>query len=191
MMMLNSLREHTQSLHKEIEKDNLAGFIMDHSISMHQYKTLLLQNYIAYKIVENEVSPYLEDYSSIKSDQLKKDLDALKVDTTLVLRFVGDFQCENKMEALGAAYVVEGSVLGGLIIAKELKNCKHLREIQNHHFFNGDRKNMDGWKQFCKQVKSNQYSEVEINQATEKAKETFIFFGKVFEEVLVDNLAVK
>ena len=190
-MMLSSLREHTQSLHKEIEKDNLAGLIMDHSISMNQYKTLLLQNYIAYKVVEDEVFLYLEDYNRNKSEQLIKDLDALEVNTTMLQDFIGEFGCQNKMEALGAAYVVEGSVLGGLMIAKELENCKHLSEIKTHHFFNGDRKNISGWKQFCKQVNSNQYSEEEINQAVGKAKETFIFFGKVFEEILADNIAVK
>lgn len=181
--MLSSLRENTQTLHKEIEKDNLAGLIMDHSISMNQYKTLLLQNYIAYKVVEEEVSPFIEDFNKSKSAQLEKDLNSLKVDTSILEDFVKKFKCQNKMEAIGAAYVVEGSVLGGMMIAKELNDCIHLNEIQIHHFFNGDRNNVNGWKQFCKQVNSNQYSAKEINEAVEKAKETFIFFGKVFEGI--------
>ncbi|TVZ27677.1 heme oxygenase [Gillisia sp. Hel_I_86] len=190
-MMLSELRAHTQSLHKEIEKENLAGLIMDHSISRNQYKTLLLQNYIAYKVVEDEVSPYMEDYKTGKSDQLKKDLDFLKVDIIRLRDFKTKFNCQNKMGALGAAYVVEGSVLGGLMIAKELSNCIQLNDIKIHHFFNGDRTNINGWKQFCKQVKNTQYSEEEINQAVEKAKETFIFFGKVFKEILAEELTLK
>ena len=53
--MLQTLREQTATLHKEIEKDNTAGLIMDHSITLEEYKLLLLQNYLAYKIVEDEM----------------------------------------------------------------------------------------------------------------------------------------
>ncbi len=181
--MINSLREHTKSLHEEIEKDNLAGLIMDHSISLAEYKTLLLQNYISYKVVENAVLPFLKDFGSIKSDQLEKDLKFLDVDLNVLERFAGDISCSNKAEALGAAYVVEGSVLGGLMIAKELENCKKLEDIQEHHFFNGDRNNVAGWKTFLKQINSEDFSEEEKLQASNKAKDTFMFFGKVFSEV--------
>jgi len=186
--MINSLREHTKSLHKEIEKDNLAGLIMDHSISLAEYKTLLLQNYISYKLVEKAVFPFLKDFGSIKSDQLEKDLNFLDVDLHLVEGFENDISCSNRLEALGAAYVVEGSVLGGMMIAKELKNCKKLEQIKEHHFFNGDRNNTAGWKIFLKQIKSQDFSEEEKLQASNKAKETFTFFGKVFSEVRTYNL---
>ncbi|WP_051119641.1 biliverdin-producing heme oxygenase [Gillisia sp. CAL575] len=181
--MINSLREHTKSLHQEIEKDNLAGLIMDHSISLAEYKTLLLQNYISYKLVENAVIPYLKDFGSIKSDQLEKDLNALDVNLNVVERFKNGISCSNKVEALGAAYVVEGSVLGGLMIAKELKNCKNLEDIKEHRFFNGDRNNISGWKTFLKKINSEDFSEEEKLQASNKAKDTFMFFGKVFSEV--------
>lgn len=186
--MINSLREHTRSLHKEIEKDNLAGLIMDHSISLEEYKTLLLQNYISYKTVEKAVLPFIEDFGSLKSDQLEKDLKFLDVDLNLVEGFENDISCSNKVEALGAAYVVEGSVLGGMMIAKELENCKKLETIKEHHFFNGDRTNTAGWKTFLKQINSQDFSEEEKLQASNKAKETFTFFGKVFSEVRAYNI---
>ncbi|RKS50534.1 heme oxygenase [Gillisia mitskevichiae] len=186
--MINSLREHTRSLHKEIEKDNLAGLIMDHSISLEEYKTLLLQNYISYKTVEKAVLPFIEDFGSLKSDQLEKDLKFLDVDLNLVEGFENDISCSNKVEALGAAYVLEGSVLGGMMIAKELKNCKKLETIKEHHFFNGNRNNTAGWKTFLKLINSQDFSEEEKLQASNKAKETFTFFGKVFSEVRAYNI---
>ena len=186
--MINSLRLSTSSLHEEIEKDNLAGLIMDHSINLTQYKTLLLQNYVCYKVVENAVLPYLKDFGSLKSDQLKKDHFALEVDLNISERFKNDISCKNKIEALGAAYVVEGSVLGGMMIAKELENCEKLNPIKVHHFFNGNRKNVDGWKMFLKQIKAQDFTEEEKLEASNKAKETFIFFGKVFSEVKSYNI---
>ena len=186
--MISKLREETQQLHKEIEKDNLAGSIMDHSISSHDYKTLLLQNYISYKVVENAIQPHLNDFGKTKSEQLAKDLNALEVDATIVKKYENAITCTNKVEALGAAYVVEGSVLGGMMIAKELKNCQELSHIATHHFFNGDRNNVSGWKNFLKQLNAAEFSEEEKVQASNKAKETFKFFGKVFSEIKANRL---
>lgn len=186
--MISKLREETQQLHKEIEKDNLAGLIMEHSISLEDYKTLLLQNYISYKVVETAVLPFLNDFGTNKSEQLEKDLIALDVDMSMLVRYKDAFSCANKMEALGAAYVVEGSVLGGMMIAKELENCKALSPIAVHHFFNGDRNNVSGWKNFLKRVNAKDFTEEEKQQAANMAKETFRFFGKVFSEVRAKSI---
>ena len=181
--MISKLREETQQLHKEIEKDNLAGLIMDHSISLEEYKTLLLQNYVSYKLVENAIQPFLNDFGTCKSDHLEKDLIALDIDLHVVKHFENAISCANKIEALGAAYVVEGSVLGGMMIAKELKECTELIGIKTHHFFNGDRNNVAGWKKFVKQINAVEFTEEEKSQASKKARETFKFFGKVFSEI--------
>ncbi len=181
--MLSKLREATTVLHKEIEVGNLAGKIMDHSISMEDYKLLLLQNYVCYKVVEHHILAYLPNFSCIKSIQLEKDLRQLNVDTSIYKRYEEQFNCNSKSEALGAAYVVEGSVLGGMMIAKELEKCENLSTISEHHFFNGDRKNVSGWKMFCNQLKAKEFTQIEQNEATQKAKETFQFFGKVFQEL--------
>jgi len=44
--MLKYLKEKTTAIHNELEQSNLAGKIMDHSISQQEYHDLLLQNYI-------------------------------------------------------------------------------------------------------------------------------------------------
>ena len=73
-MMLNNLRNATQKLHEELEKENLAGKIISHEISLEDYKLLLHQNYIAYKITEAEISKFIPACKLDKSDQLAKDL---------------------------------------------------------------------------------------------------------------------
>ena len=85
--MLNSLRDSTKKLHEELEKENLAGQIISHEISLDDYKLLLLQNYIAYKITEAEISKFIPSYQSDKTDKLAKDLEALGVDNSISKEF--------------------------------------------------------------------------------------------------------
>lgn len=182
--MLNNLREATRELHEQIEGENTAGLIMDHSISLEQYKLLLLQNYIAYYVTENCIAGSLPDYTPTKHQRLKKDLEALQVDLSPVETYAGTFECADRAEALGAAYVVEGSSMGGMMIARELANCPKLASIEKHHFFNGDRSNVKSWNSFTKQLNSTEFSEEEKERAAAKARETFEFFGRVFRHTL-------
>ena len=46
-------------MHTDIEKDNTANKIMDHSISLEDYKLLLFQNFLAYKAAESEIEKFL------------------------------------------------------------------------------------------------------------------------------------
>lgn len=181
--MMNRLRVETRELHEEIEKENLAGLVMSNTIDLKQYKLLLLQNYVAYKITESEISRHLEDFSSVKSEQLQKDLDALGVDYSVATEYQDEFHCSGKAEALGAAYVVEGSALGGMVISRQIKNCSSLSKIENHYFFNGERDNLKNWKSFSKNLDGTEFTIDQEEQAIEMAKETFRFFGKVFREV--------
>lgn len=177
MGMLNSLREGTKELHNDIEKDNIANKIIDHSISLEDYKLLLYQNYIAYKSAETEIEKFLPNYKTDKTDRLKHDLENLGV-TDLNCEI--DFECGSEAEAIGAAYVIEGSAMGGMLIGKEVKNCNSLSSLQDQHFFNGERSSMAGWNTYLKYLRSRQFSEQEIIAATEKAKDTFLLFKKAF-----------
>lgn len=179
--MLERLRDATKQLHDEIEQDNLASKIMSHEISLDEYKLLLLQNYIAYKITEEQIGQHLDNWESDKSLRLKKDLDALKVDTSVLADFQNRFKIKNRTEAIGATYVLEGSALGGMQIAKELPNCQNLQETGKPHFFTPKRQSMEGWNIFLKRLRNSEFSEEEKSMAAQKARETFIFFGEVFK----------
>lgn len=186
--MLNKLREETGELHREIEQDNLASLIISHKIHLEEYKLLLLQNYTAYSITEDAIATQLNDQTSNKSEQLKKDLDNLQVDLSGVKSFKKEFIIRNRAEALGAKYVVEGSALGGMVISKEIPHCPALKEIEEHHFFNGNRKSMDGWRNFTKSLKSETFTQEEEEDAINKAKETFRFFGKIFTKLRLHEI---
>lgn len=179
--MLTKLRDATGDLHREIEKDNLAALIVSNEISKEDYKLLLLQNYIAYAVTEPCIAKYLDHYEIQKTPRLLKDLEQLDVITILPARVRETFRIVNRAEALGAAYVVEGSALGGMIIAKQIKNCPSLQEIEDHHFFNGNRENVKSWNAFTKFLKKQEFTPLEEIHAIDKAKETFLFFGEIFK----------
>lgn len=183
--MLNNLRDSTKKLHEDLEKENLAGQIISHEISLENYKLLLLQNYIAYKITEAEISKFIPSYQSDKSDKLAKDLEALDVDNSISEDFQGKFRVDSYEEAIGAAYVVLGSALGGMYISKELPNCSSLNGVPQPHFFNGDRDGVKSWNKFVKELKAEDFTETQIKEASKKAMDTFEFFGLVFKETSV------
>lgn len=183
MEMLNSLREETKELHANIEKDNIANKIMDHSIELEEYKLLLFQNYIAYKTAESEIEKFLPDYESDKTDRLKQDLERLGV-TDLNCKL--NFKCEHEAEAIGAAYVIQGSAMGGMLIGKEIKNCTSLKTLPEQFFFNGERSSMTGWNDYLKFIRSRNFTEKEISIATKKAKDTFLLFKEAFNLQLSD-----
>lgn len=179
MEMILRLKEETRELHEQIEEKNLAKQIMSHNIDLETYKLLLFQNFIAYYYTETQIEKFLPNYKGRKHLQLRKDLEQLQISAELP--FKNDiFECHSLAEAFGAAYVVEGSALGGLVIAKNLDKCPALDPVDEHYFFNGNKNNLEDWRNFKIQLEAHTFSESEEKEALEKAKETFQFFDSVF-----------
>lgn len=176
--MIEKLKEETRELHEQVERENLARFIMDHSIDRQTYTTLLIQNYLAYRQTEEEIGKFLPELKLEKHLKLEKDLRNLGA-TPEDLPQVNDFQCSGTAEALGAAYVVEGSALGGMLLSRHLKSCKNL-DISEPEFFSGDKSNLKDWQHFKEVLAAYDFSEKEKQAAIEKARETFEFFGRIF-----------
>lgn len=182
MKMLNSLREGTAQLHKRLEENNLANKIMDHSISLEEYKFLLYQNYLAYSSVEPKIAAFLPEQKLGKAENIKQDLYNLNVKLFEGAE-VFDFSCQNEAEAIGAAYVLEGSAMGGLMIGKELQECEIASILPEQLFFSGKRESATGFNQFLKMLRNRNFSEKEIDLAVSKAVETFKLFEKAFSAV--------
>ncbi|MFD1079707.1 biliverdin-producing heme oxygenase, partial [Longispora fulva] len=135
--MIHRLRQETKELHEQIESKNPAAAILDHSISLEAYRHLLLQNYVAYRTMEKEINRFFPEYTGLKHLQLKKDLERLDISPEMV-EYSENFHINSFAEALGAAYVVEGSAMGGMVIARHLKHCS-LEGVGESHFFSGTR----------------------------------------------------
>lgn len=136
-------------------------------------------NFIAYQATETAIKQFLQEYSGKKHKQLHQDLEQLGVSAEIPSE--NDiFECHSQAEALGAAYVVEGSALGGMLLAKNLGKCTGLISVDQHHFFNGDKENMKDWNSFKTALEQYEFSKAEEDEALEKARQTFRFFQKIF-----------
>ncbi len=184
--MIQRLKEETRALHAEVEAQNLARQIMDHSIDLETYKLLLLQNFIAYQATETAIKKFLPKYSGKKHKQIEQDLEQLGVSIESPFG-IDTFECDSHAEALGAAYVVEGSALGGMLLSKNLQQCRGLDSVDQHHFFNGDKKSLEDWNSYKTVLEQYKFSEAEENEALEKAKETFRFFQGIFNRKYAIN----
>ncbi|MFI2741878.1 biliverdin-producing heme oxygenase [Zhouia sp. PK063] len=193
-MILQRLRAETAQQHEETEAENLASKIIDHSISLAEYKVLILQNYVTYMALENVITPVLQEHlltdesqflSHEKSEQLALDLKVLHMGSNYPTQELQLPQINNLAQALGALYVIEGSMLGGMMIGEHLPKCEALKEITAFHFFTKDKKEVaERWRNFCSMIRSENLSDKEIEEVIESAKNTFAFFSQVFHKVL-------
>ena len=185
--LLENLREATGELHERLEQQNLARHIVDHSIDLETYKKLLLQNYQAYQHLEGQISEFLPELKGNKAPRLKTDLEALKIALPAPVSDLQEsLEINSLPEAYGAAYVVEGSALGGMVIAKHLPKCERLQGLEPQQFFSGDKSCLTKWSNFKGLLSQQDFNEAEEQELLGKAKETFLFFERVFnQEVLV------
>lgn len=179
-MILNKLRENTRKLHEELEGKNLASKIMDHSITREEYELLLYQNLLAYSKVENTIADYLPQNTPTKTEKIKTDLHNMGL-KNIEFKWGQEFGCQNEFEAIGAAYVMEGSALGGMMIGKEIRNCESLNSLPEQNFFNPSKDSAKGWNSFLKLLRNRTFTEEEAQIASKKAVETFELFGNSFK----------
>ncbi|HBO29208.1 MAG TPA: hypothetical protein DD462_05380 [Leeuwenhoekiella sp.] len=73
--------------------------------------------------------------------------------------------------------MVEGSMMGGLLIRKKLESCEHLKDKTTHNFFGKSAPEvMQRWKNFTGAVEAKPYSEQEHQDAVDGAHAAFMIF---------------
>jgi|GEM_PF-502355 len=191
-MILEALKNGTNSIHDKLEKNNLTSLIMDGSINQEEYDTLLRQNFRVYKPVEDFVNGRYEQlpvtlmpFSGYhKTNALAKDItsfSSLPLPETVSITGARD-----KATLVGKLYVIEGSVLGGMMMSKKLQSCSKLSHISEHHFFHGDiDASLSRWTNFKEAINVIDFSPEEIITAVKSAKSTFKLFKKAYKRQAV------
>ncbi len=184
MSILNYLKTTTAESHQSAEQKNLAKHIIDHTITQSNYEKLLLANYSTYYAIERYLNTNKDllpldiqqfiDYK--KSKALAKDLKSLSVDI-IPIQFPDVHLPKDPYSLIGALYVIEGSMLGGLMISKHLSKCKNLLHHDEHHFYGGNPEiHVKRWKNFCAAIENIKYSRREHIIAGDAALNVFNFF---------------
>ena len=153
---LQKLRDATSSRHTALEALPLSKMLMRDDVTLENYALYLrcMKDVIA--VYDSEVLPLVDEIlpqkpsgerlSSLAADMAYVVQHGVSVDNTEPLHYP---EIPSKAFALGMAYVIEGSTLGGRVILKHLSSRINVTERQGAAFFAGyGRETGARWRQF-------------------------------------------
>ncbi|MES2766671.1 MAG: biliverdin-producing heme oxygenase [Bacteroidota bacterium] len=180
------LKTQTRPHHDSIEQYSLSDKIMDGTLTLDEYKTLLFKNYIFHASIENSLEKFLKDLpdfgSRKKTGSLLKDLAELNYMGNSFKKFSPP-AFKNKAEALGAMYVMEGATLGGAMIYKQLLKNEEIARVSSFNYYRGyGEKTSEKWKSFLQILSDEVKTEDEAHDTLSGAIQTFQAFEKLLKE---------
>ena len=185
--MLNvKIKEATKVAHQQLEKKVVER--LKAIRSEEDYADFLTLFYAYFSGVEQAIAPFitpelLPDYKERRNaSYLKQDIQEL-VSEIGSLPEVRVPNITNKQQAMGALYVMEGSIMGGSIIVKMLEKGGISKGIS---FFSGYGESTgQKWGVFTAALNEVAKTAEEEELAIEAANETFTRFGEVFNAINV------
>lgn len=168
MTVSEYLKQNTASYHDAAEKLFNSAKIFNKTFTLEDYKKIIHTNYLMLLHSEDKIFEELKDYSEkLKlSDRKKLPLIEKDLKSLLLEKSVADHELEliSQHEALGAMYVIEGSTLGGNVIAKQLSKTEGFDGV-TFNFFGCYHENTAAmWKNFKEtidaEVREKKYDEV-------------------------------
>lgn len=183
-MLSNSIKEATRDAHLHLEKKVVQK--LKAIRSNHDYADFLKHFYAYFSHIERVIAPFitaevLPDYTQRRnSSYIKSDIEALGGNIEeLPATTTPDIQ--NTVQALGALYVLEGSIMGGSIIVKMLEKAGITEGVS---FFSGYGEATGRmWGIFTEVLNSHAKTEDDEAQAVATANSTFEHFSYVFADV--------
>ncbi|RZK76910.1 MAG: heme oxygenase [Pedobacter sp.] len=180
-MLSINIKEQTKAGHLELEKTVVKELKAIRSDA--DYAAFLKKFYTYFSQVEQVISPYiteqlLPDYADRRnSSYLKNDIEALG-GTVNDIPKVAVPDVENTLQALGALYVMEGSIMGGRIIVQMLEKGGITKGVS---FFSGyGAATGERWSLFTDVMNAQAKNDFDEKLAIDAANQTFSDFGKVF-----------
>ena len=180
-MLSTQIKEFTKSNHQETEKKVVLRI---KNISNNEdYIALLKCFYSYFNAVENAIAPYinsvLPDYKERRnSSYIKADIEELG-GTIDKLPPATATEVKDAIQAMGALYVLEGSIMGGPYIVQMLQK-KGIEK--GFSFFSGyGAESGKKWGVFTAALNILPQTETDVAKAVDAARETFKNFGEVFE----------
>jgi len=183
-MIANLLRTETAEHHQSLENLMFVNQIMNKTLSINEYKTLLTVNYIIHKELEDKlikmldsgVAEELDMTNRAKLSHLEDDLRYWEIDAKALPKLNFDLFVpgQSTAEILGALYVLEGATLGGNVIKKHLLENPSFdgKEAGLNYYGVYGAELGAKWKTFVSVLNSN-VTEVDYQACIHSANETF------------------
>lgn len=182
-MLSEKIKEATKQPHQELEKVVVQKLKAIRSET--DYVDFLSNFYAYFSSLEKAFQPFITpdiipDYHTRRtSAYLKQDIEELGGNVNGLQAIVPEIN--NKQEAIGALYVMEGSIMGGSAIVKMLEKTGITKGVS---FFSGyGAETGQKWGLFVGIMNRIAQTEEEQALAIESARQTFSLFGNVFDEV--------
>lgn len=181
-MLSTNIKEATKTAHQQLEK--IVVLRMKAIRSNEDYAEFLKCFYAYFSEVEKAIAPYitaaiLPDYAERRhAVYLKNDIEALGFSTDR-LPAVTIPVITNTLQALGALYVMEGSIMGGSIIVQMLAKSGITNGVSFFSGYGDATRTM--WEKFVTVMNAQATTIAAEAIAIAAADETFTRFGPVFE----------
>ncbi|WP_292008689.1 biliverdin-producing heme oxygenase [Chryseobacterium sp.] len=182
-MVSEYLKQNTSEFHDAAEKLFNSEKIFNKTFTLEDYRKIISTNYLMLlhsedKILSslsNEISNELQLDQRKKLHLIEKDLQSLSINSR---ETTYDLQVDNEHEALGMLYVIEGSTLGGNVIAKQLSKTEGFDGI-TFNFFGCYKENTGPmWTNF-KEVLNREVAEENYQHVLAGAKKLYTFLLNV------------
>lgn len=178
-MISEYLKQNTAEYHDAAEKLFNSERIFNKTFTLEDYKKIIHANYTMLLHAEEQIFKSLSDQfgESLQLNQRKKlpliekDVERLNLEHQAVSHAL---EIKNEHEALGMMYVIEGSTLGGNVIAKQLSKTEGFDAV-TFNFFGCYQDNTGSmWKNF-KEVLDTEVKEEDYNEVLLGAKKLYRF----------------
>ncbi|WP_267401578.1 MULTISPECIES: biliverdin-producing heme oxygenase [unclassified Chryseobacterium] len=182
-MVSEYLKQNTAEYHDAAEKLFNSEKIFNKTFTLEDYKKIINTNYLMLLHSEDKIfnslsgnfSEKLQLNDRKKLPLIEKDLSSLALENRTASQTL---EFENEHEALGAMYVIEGSTLGGNVIAKQLSKTEGFDNV-TFNFFGCYQENTGPmWKNF-KEVLDTEVAEEKYNDVLSGAKKLYTFLLNV------------
>lgn len=182
-MVSEYLKQNTAEYHDAAEKLFNSEKIFNKTFTLEDYKKIIHTNYLMLLHSEDKIFNSLNGRfaEQLQLDQRKKlpliekDLESLSLENQIASHAL---EVNNEHEALGMMYVIEGSTLGGNVIAKQLSKTEGFDEV-TFNFFGCYQENTGPmWKNF-KEVLDKEVAEENYNEVLSGAKKLYTFLLNV------------
>jgi heme oxygenase len=183
MTVSEYLKQNTAEYHDAAEKLFNSEKIFNKTFTLEDYKKIISTNYLMLLHSEDKIFEKLSERFSekLQLDDRKKlplieqDLKSLSLKSTAASR---ELEFTSEKQALGAMYVIEGSTLGGNVIAKQLSKTEGFDEV-TFNFFGCYQENTGAmWKNF-KEVLDAEVPEEQYAEVLSGAKKLYTFLLNV------------
>jgi heme oxygenase len=191
-MLQEKLKSATTAHHDELESLMFVHEIMNKTLTIEQYKTLLATNYVVHAAIEAKLHESLDQGVKDKLDienrdkltALEQDLEEMNMHKEDLDAVNFNFMPEDQSNAssLGAMYVLEGATLGGNVIQKKLRANPAFENLSLNYYNVYSQNLMPNWLSFVN-VLNTSVPEADYQLAQDSAVNMFKHIARVSKTV--------